>query len=56
MLKKAIALVLSTSLLLQNASIVYAADNIKLPDIGTAAASTLSIGHVVVLLSPMILS
>ncbi len=45
MLKKAIALVLSTSLLLQNASIVYAADNIKLPDIGTAAASTLSIGQ-----------
>ena len=45
MLKKAIALVLSTSLLLQNSAIVYAADNIKLPDIGTAASSTLSIGQ-----------
>ena len=39
MLKKAVALVLSTSLLLQNAPLVYA-DNINLPDIGTAAAST----------------
>ena len=45
MLKKAIALVLSISLLLQNSAIVYAADNIKLPDIGTAASSTLSIGQ-----------
>ena len=44
MLKKAIALIVSTSLLLQNASIVYA-DNIKLPDMGTAAAATLSIGQ-----------
>ncbi|OCG13893.1 hypothetical protein A9G24_07240 [Gilliamella sp. App6-5] len=44
MLKKAIAFALSTSLLLQNTSIVYA-DNINLPDIGTAAATTLSIGQ-----------
>ncbi|OCF94947.1 M48 family metalloprotease [Gilliamella apicola] len=44
MLKKAIALIVSTSLLVQNASIVYA-DNIKLPDMGTAAAATLSIGQ-----------
>lgn len=44
MLKKTIALVLSTSLLLQSTSIVYA-DNINLPDIGTAAATTLSIGQ-----------
>ena len=44
MLKKAIALIISTSLLLQNTSIVYA-DNIKLPDMGTAAAATLSIGQ-----------
>ena len=44
MLKKAIALIVSTSLLLQNASIFYA-DNIKLPDMGTAAAATLSIGQ-----------
>lgn len=44
MLKKAVAFVLSTSLLLQNAPLVYA-DNINLPDIGTAAASTLSIGQ-----------
>jgi len=44
MLKKVVALVLSTSLLLQNAPLVYA-DNINLPDIGTAAASTLSIGQ-----------
>ncbi len=45
MLKKAIALVLSTSLFLQNTSIVYAADNITLPEMGTAAATTLSIGQ-----------
>jgi beta-barrel assembly-enhancing protease len=44
MLKKTIALILSTSLLLQSTSIVYA-DNINLPDIGTAAASTLNIGQ-----------
>lgn len=44
MLKKTIVLVLSTSLLLQSTSIVYA-DNINLPDIGTAAATTLSIGQ-----------
>jgi beta-barrel assembly-enhancing protease len=44
MLKKAIAFALSTSLLLQSTSIVYA-DNINLPDIGTAAATTLSIGQ-----------
>ena len=44
MLKKAIALIISTSLLLQNTSIVYA-NNIKLPDMGTAAAATLSIGQ-----------
>ncbi|WP_085247697.1 beta-barrel assembly-enhancing protease [Gilliamella mensalis] len=44
MLKKAIAFVLSTSLLLQHTSIVYA-DNINLPDIGTAAATTLTIGQ-----------
>ena len=44
MLKKTVAFVLSTSLLLQNAPLVYA-DNINLPDIGTAAASTLSIGQ-----------
>ena len=44
MLRKAIAIIVSTSLLLQNASIVYA-DNIKLPDMGTAAAATLSIGQ-----------
>ncbi|OCG72315.1 hypothetical protein A9G43_01875 [Gilliamella sp. Occ3-1] len=44
MLKKTIELVLSTSLLLQSTSIVYA-DNINLPDIGTAAATTLSIGQ-----------
>lgn len=44
MLKKAIALIISTSLLLQNTSIVYA-DNIKLPDMGTTAAATLSIGQ-----------
>ena len=44
MLKKAVAFVLSTSFLLQNAPLVYA-DNINLPDIGTAAASTLSIGQ-----------
>ncbi|WP_294615260.1 M48 family metalloprotease [uncultured Gilliamella sp.] len=44
MLKKAVALVISTLLLLQNSFIVYA-DNITLPDIGTAAASTLSIGQ-----------
>lgn len=35
---------LSTSLLLQHAPLVYA-DNINLPDIGTTAASTLSIGQ-----------
>lgn len=45
MLKKAIALVLSTSLFLQNTPIVYAADNITLPEMGTAAATTLSIGQ-----------
>ncbi|MCX8673724.1 M48 family metallopeptidase [Gilliamella sp. B3023] len=45
MLKKAIALVLSTSLFLQNTHIVYAADNITLPEMGTAAATTLSIGQ-----------
>lgn len=44
MLKKAIALVLSSTLLLQNSAVVYA-NNISLPDIGTAAASTLSIGQ-----------
>lgn len=44
MLKKTIAFLLSTSLLLQNASFVYA-DNISLPDIGTAAVSTLTIGQ-----------
>ncbi|SCB99856.1 beta-barrel assembly-enhancing protease [Gilliamella intestini] len=44
MLKKVIAFTLSTSLLLQSTPIVYA-DNINLPDIGTAAATTLSIGQ-----------
>ena len=44
MLKKTIAFLISASLLLQNTSLVYA-DNINLPDIGTAAASTLSIGQ-----------
>lgn len=44
MLKKTVALILSTSLFMQNASLVYA-NNITLPDIGTAAASTLSIGQ-----------
>ena len=44
MLKKTVAFVLSTSLLLQHAPLVYA-DNINLPDIGTTAASTLSIGQ-----------
>ncbi|MWP50313.1 MULTISPECIES: M48 family metalloprotease [unclassified Gilliamella] len=44
MLKKVIAFTLSTSLLLQSTPIVYA-DNINLPDIGTAAAATLSIGQ-----------
>lgn len=43
MLKKSISLVLSLSLLLQ--STVLYADNVKLPDIGTTAASTLSIGQ-----------
>lgn len=44
MLKKAVALIISTSLLLQNSFMAYA-NNITLPDIGTAAASTLSIGQ-----------
>ncbi|MWN32276.1 MULTISPECIES: beta-barrel assembly-enhancing protease [unclassified Gilliamella] len=44
MLKKVIAFTLSTSLLLQSTPIVYA-DNINLPDIGTAASTTLSIGQ-----------
>ncbi|OCG14147.1 hypothetical protein A9G09_06820 [Gilliamella sp. wkB292] len=44
MLKKAIALALTSSLLLQNSPLVFA-DNINLPDMGTAAASTLSIGQ-----------
>ncbi len=43
MLKKSISLVLSLSLLLQSTGLY--ADNVKLPDIGTTAASTLSIGQ-----------
>lgn len=44
MLKKTTAFILSILLLLQSTFFAYA-DNIKLPDIGTAAASTLSIGQ-----------
>ncbi|OCG06494.1 hypothetical protein A9G13_09440 [Gilliamella sp. wkB178] len=43
MLKKVIALILSTSIL--HSSFMANADNITLPDIGTAAAATLSIGQ-----------
>ncbi|OCG03960.1 beta-barrel assembly-enhancing protease [Gilliamella apicola] len=43
MLKKIVALILSTSIL--HSSFMANADNITLPDIGTAAASTLSIGQ-----------